>query len=160
MRAGSAPDDLAAPVDAAAEANKAIAATSIAARIAAIDRSLAPRHWDYQGSSTSHQRCLGSRRAGRVSITARRLLRSPQPPHPRVEARPTRSRDHTDPPRLRPSARKTSSNARLKGVVWRLAHAGEAFCLVEPRVHLSDRILARRDSRREERLKQAVAVDG
>jgi hypothetical protein len=63
MRAGSAPDDLAAPVDATAEANKAIAATSIAARIAAIDRSLAPRRWDYQGLSTSHQRCLGSRRA-------------------------------------------------------------------------------------------------
>jgi hypothetical protein len=50
MRAGSAPDDLAALVDAAAEANKAIAATSIAARIPATDRSLATRHSDYQVS--------------------------------------------------------------------------------------------------------------
>ena len=37
-----------------------------------------------------------------LSVRSRRLLRPPQLPHPRLEARPDHGRDHTDPPHLRP----------------------------------------------------------
>ena len=44
----------------------------------------------------------GSGTDASLSVRSRCLLRPPQLPHPRVEARSGRRRDHTDPPHLRP----------------------------------------------------------